>query len=254
MNERRDEIGVLARAISDMTAALRLRIDAVEGFAADVAHEIKNPLASLRSALDSLSKVEDPKLRRQLVDIASHDVRRLDRLVTEIADASRVEAEMSRTAFELIDMDELLANVLEARSERGQNDGRTVTLRREGYEPALVMGVPMRLERVIANLLDNAVSFSPPDGAIEVTVFANGGRVETIVCDHGPGIPESEREKVFARFHSVRPEAESFGNHSGLGLAIARTIAEAHEGTLSVCDRADGEPGACLVLDLPSAA
>lgn len=250
MNERRDEIGMLARAISDMTAALRLRIDAVEGFAADVAHEIKNPLASLRSALDSLGRVEDPALRRQLAEIANHDVRRLDRLVTEIADASRVEAEMSRTAFEPIDLDELIANVLEAREERRQNEGRVVALHREGREPALVLGVPMRLERVIANLLDNAVSFSPPGETIEVTVRANGGRVETIVCDRGPGIPDEEREKVFARFHSVRPEEEGFGNHSGLGLAIARTIAEAHDGTLTVRDRADG---ACLVLDLPSA-
>jgi two-component system sensor histidine kinase ChvG len=253
MNERRDEIGRLARAISDMTAALRLRIDAVEGFAADVAHEIKNPLASLRSALDSLGRVEEPELRRQLAEIANHDVRRLDRLVTEIADASRVEAEMSRTAFEPIDLDELIANVLEARGERGQNEGRAIALHREGHEPALVLGVPMRLERVIANLLDNAVSFSPPDETIEVTVRASGGRVETVVCDRGPGIPDEEREKVFARFHSVRPEEEGFGNHSGLGLAIARTIAEAHDGTLAVRDRADGATGACLALDLPSA-
>jgi two-component system sensor histidine kinase ChvG len=253
MNERRDEIGMLARAISDMTAALRQRIDAVEGFAADVAHEIKNPLASLRSALDSLGKVEDPELRRQLAEVANHDVRRLDRLVTEIADASRVEAEMSRTIFEPIDLDELVANLLEARDERGQNNGHPVILAREGHEPALVLGVALRLERVIANLLDNAVSFSPPNAKIDVAVRASGGRVETIVCDHGPGIPLEEREKVFARFHSVRPEEESFGNHSGLGLAIARTIAEAHDGSLRVRDRDDETPGACVVLDLPCA-
>ncbi len=253
MNERRDEIGLLARAISDMTAALRQRIDAVEGFAADVAHEIKNPLASLRSALDSLGKVDDPELRRQLTGVANHDVRRLDRLVTEIADASRIEAEMSRAIFEPIDLDELVANVLQAREERGQNDGRTVALHREGHEPAMVLGVPMRLERVIANLLDNAVSFSPPGESIDVTVRASDGRVETSVCDKGPGIPAEERDKVFNRFHSVRPEAESFGDHSGLGLAIARTIAEAHDGTLSVRERAGAMAGACLVLDLPCA-
>jgi two-component system sensor histidine kinase ChvG len=253
MNERRDEIGMLARAISDMTAALRQRIDAVEGFAADVAHEIKNPLASLRSALDSLGKVDDPALRKQLAEVANHDVRRLDRLVTEIADASRVEAEMSRSTFESIDLDALVANLLEAREARGQNDGHKVALTREGHEPAMVLGVPLRLERVIANLLDNAVSFSPPGAIIDVTVRASGGRVETMVCDHGPGIPPEEREKVFTRFHSVRPEAESFGDHSGLGLAIARTIAEAHDGTLSVCERPSGTSGACLVLDLPCA-
>jgi two-component system sensor histidine kinase ChvG len=160
---------------------------------------------------------------------------------------------MSRTAFEPIDLDELIANVLAAREERRQNDGRMVALHREGHEPALVLGVALRLERVIANLLDNAVSFSPPGETIDVTVHASGGRVETIVCDCGPGIPGEEREKVFARFHSVRPEDEGFGNHSGLGLAIARTIAEAHDGTLTVRDRTDGATGACLALDLPSA-
>ncbi len=160
---------------------------------------------------------------------------------------------MSRTVFEPIDLDELIANLLEAREQRGQNDGRPVTLQREGNEPALVLGAALRLERAIANLLDNAVSFSPPGETINVTVRADGGRVEAIVCDLGPGIPAEEREKVFALFHSVRPEAESFGDHSGLGLAIARTIAEAHDGTLSVRDRPDGAVGACLVLDLPAA-
>src|SRR5690606_24268539 len=117
---------------------------------------------------------------------------------------------------------------------------------------ARVQGVPMRLERVFENLLDNAVSFSPPDGTIEVTIRMEGERVRVTVCDEGPGIPESEREKVFARFHTSRPDTE-FGAHSGLGLAIARTIAEAHDGMLSVIDREDGRSGACLVLELPAA-
>jgi two-component system sensor histidine kinase ChvG len=250
--ERRDEIGLLARAISDMTGALRQRIDAVEHFAADVAHEIKNPLASLRSALDSLGRVNDPDLRRQLTAIALHDVKRIDRLVTEIADASRVDAELSRAIFEPVDLERLIAAAIGAREDRGENAGHAIRMERRGPGRAEVLGVPARLERVIDNLLDNAVSFSPPGGSIEVIVTTTTqGRIWVMVCDHGPGIPESERETIFERFHSVRPETEDFGQHSGLGLAIARTIAEAHDGTLSATDRLDGRPGACLVLDLP---
>jgi two-component system sensor histidine kinase ChvG len=235
-----------------MTAALRQRIDAVETFGADVAHEIKNPFASLRSALESLVKVEDPAVRAQLTQIAVHDVRRIDRLVTEIAEASRIDAELSRATFEPIDLAKLVENVARAREERGLNAGRKVEIDRE-RRAARMLGVPLRLERVIENLLDNAVSFSPAEGTIGVKVRREGERIVVSVCDEGPGIPESEREKVFARFHTARPEAEGFGDHSGLGLAIARTIAEAHDGSLRVADRADGKTGACLVLDLPAA-
>jgi two-component system sensor histidine kinase ChvG len=252
MQERGDEIGVLAGAVSDMTAALRQRIDAVEVFGADLAHEIKNPFASLRSAVESLVKVEDPALRAQLLDIARHDVLRMDRLVTEIAEASRIDAELSRATFEPIDLAALIANLVRAREDRGLNAGRTVEMTCEA--PATrVLGVPLRIERVIENLLDNAVTFSPEGGRIEVCVRAVDGRVSASVCDEGPGIPEGEREKVFARFHSVRPETEGFGDHSGLGLAIARTIAEAHDGSLRVSERPDGHSGACLVLELPAA-
>lgn len=253
MPDRRDEIGALARAVSDMTAALRHRIDAVEHFAADVAHEIKNPLASLRSAVESLAKVDEPSLRSQLTAIAEHDIRRIDRLVTEISDASRVDAEISRATFERIDLGELAAAIITAREDRSENDGRQIRLHPPGA-PALVMGVPLRIERIVENLLDNAVSFSPPGGIIDVTIERDeDGRVVLSVCDEGPGIPEEAREKVFQRFHSVRPDAEAFGDHSGLGLAIARTIAEAHDGTLEARDRPDGQRGACLVLGLPAA-
>ena len=252
MQRRGDEIGVLARAVSDMTAALRQRIDAVETFGADVAHEIKNPFASLRSALESLVKVEDPALRAQLTEIAVHDVRRIDRLVTEIAEASRIDAELSRATFEAIDLSRLIENVIKAREDRGLNAGRKVEIDRE-KRAARVLGVPLRIERVIENLLDNAVSFSPPEGMVTVRVRREEDHVAVTVCDEGPGIPESEREKVFARFHTARPESEEFGSHSGLGLAIGRTIAEAHSGSLTVADRADGRSGACLVLELPAA-
>ena len=249
--ERHDEIGLLARAVADMTGALRHRIDAVESFAADVAHEIKNPLASLRSAIDSLGKVEDAELRKQLTQIAAHDVRRIDRLVSEISEASRIDAELSRATFEPVDVAALVANVIERREARGENGTCRIELTRERGS-TVVLGVPLRLERVIENLIDNAVSFSPAEGTIAVRITRHDDTVETEVCDQGPGIAPEAREKVFTRFHSLRPEAEDFGTHSGLGLAIGRTIAEAHDGTLVVADPERGT-GACLVLTLPAA-
>ncbi|WP_338468500.1 ATP-binding protein [Novosphingobium sp. ZN18A2] len=251
--ERGDEIGLLARAFSDMTAALRQRIDAVESFAADVAHELKNPLASLRSAVDTMDKVEDPDLRRQLVGIAAHDVQRIDRLITEIADASRIDAELSRATFEPVDLAALAARLVGARSARGLSDDAPQIRFRRGPGAAIVAGDAARLERVLENLLDNAVSFSPPGGEVAVLVAGGDAGVQLTVTDEGPGIPMAEREKVFDRFHSVRPPDEAFGSHSGLGLAIARTIATAHDGTLDIADRADGRSGTCMVLTLPAA-
>ncbi|MEM6857691.1 MAG: HAMP domain-containing sensor histidine kinase [Pseudomonadota bacterium] len=250
--QRSDEIGLLARAVSDMTGALRQRIDAVDSFAADVAHEIKNPLASLRSAIESLPRVEDPALRRELTEIATHDVRRIDRLVSEISDASRIDAEMSRATLERIDLGDLVRAIIGSREHRAENQDHRIELETIGFA-AQVMGVGARLERVVENLLDNAVSFSPPDAPIEVRIDNDGECVTLTVSDHGPGIPEDSREKVFKRFHSVRPDEEDFGNHSGLGLAIARAIAEAHDGSLAACSRSDGLPGTRLRLRIPSA-
>ena len=249
--QRSDEIGLLARAVSDMTAALRQRIDAVDSFAADVAHEIKNPLASLRSAIEALPRVEDPALRTELIQIATHDVRRIDRLVSEISDASRIDAEMSRATLDRIDMADLARAIIGGRENRAENEGRRIEITTSGFA-AKVLGVGARLERVIENLLDNAVSFSPEGAPIEVTVDNDGTWVTLTVSDHGPGIPAEARDKVFQRFHSIRPEQEDFGNHSGLGLAIARTIAEAHDGSLTAIDRPDGKDGACLRLRLPA--
>jgi two-component system sensor histidine kinase ChvG len=252
--ERRDEIGLLARAVSDMTTALRHRIDAVETFAADVAHEIKNPLASLRSALESLEKVEDLTLRRQLSGIAAHDVQRIDRLVTEISEASRIDAELSRTQFGPVDLLTLALTLVAARDGRGENGQCRVVVDPDGAGPFEALGDAARLERVLENLLDNAVSFSPPGGAIEVRLERGEDSVTLAVSDEGPGIPPEAREQVFERFHSLRPSGEDFGSHSGLGLAIGRTIAEAHDGILEARNRPDGRPGACLVLELPAVA
>ena len=255
--DRGDEIGLLARAFSDMTNALRQRIDAVESFAADVAHELKNPLASLSSALESMDKVEDPDLRRQLAAIATHDVRRIDRLITEIADASRIDAELSRATFAPLDLAALAGQVVGQRGARQgalQLDAARVALYFvRGDGPTVVFGDALRLERVLDNLLDNAVSFSPTGGEVDVTVWGHDERVFLSVADNGPGVPAAERDKVFERFQSVRPEDEAFGAHSGLGLAIARTIAEAHDGSLTISDRPDRRAGACIVLELPQA-
>ena len=252
--ERGDEIGLLARALSDMSGALRRRIDAVESFAADVAHEIKNPLASLRSAVESLDKVKDEGLRAELTRIAAHDVQRIDRLVTEIAEASRIDAELSRTQFVPVDLHALAEALLSARDERGENRGCQLRLASHGGGPWDVQGDGAQLARVLENLIDNAVSFSPQSGEVRVLFERDEDRILLSVIDQGPGIPPEARTKVFDRFHSLRPAEEDFGKHSGLGLAIARTIVEAHDGTLTATDRPDGLPGACLVLALPALA
>lgn len=249
--ERGDEIGLLARALSDMTAALRQRMDAVESFAADVAHEIKNPLASLRSALDTLERVDDPALRDQLSAIAAHDVQRIDRLVTEIAEASRIDAELSRTTLVPVDLLALAEALVGAREARGGNRDCQVAVIARGLVAPVVAGDAARLERVLQNLIDNAVSFSPQGGRIEIVVATGESEVTLEVRDEGPGIAPASREKVFERFHSLRPDAEDFGQHSGLGLAIARTIVAGHDGTLTAEDPLPGQRGARLVLRMP---
>ncbi len=253
--DRRDEIGQLARAISDMASALRARIDAGEQFAADVTHELKNPLASLRSAIETLDRVDDPGLRAQLMGIAAEDVQRLDRLVTDIAEASRLDAQLSRTRFETVDLGELIEAIIETRRQRAGPDMPQIALARPRAGTATVPGVRAQLARVIENLLDNALSFSPADGVVRFSATCAGTEVVLRVEDDGPGVPLDKREEIFRRFHSLRPDAhESFGLHSGLGLAIARTIVNAHDGTITAEDRENGIAGACFEVRLPAAA
>ncbi|KAB7644937.1 sensor histidine kinase [Polymorphobacter fuscus] len=249
--ERRDEIGALARALSDMSIALRLRIDATEAFAADVAHELKNPLASLRSAVDTLESVEAPALRARLLAVIRDDVGRLDRLISDIADASRLDAELSRTRFEPVDLGALAAGLVAAYHTAGLPSDLSIGYAEPG-QPALVRGAPARLAQVLRNLIDNALSFSPPGGHVQVTVAADNGRVRLSVADTGPGVPRENRADVFQRFYSQRPEAEDFGRHSGLGLSIAGAIIEAHGGSIGVEDAPGG--GALFTVALPATA
>jgi two-component system sensor histidine kinase ChvG len=251
--ERRDEIGLLARALSDMSHALRQRIDATDAFAADVSHELKNPIASLRSALDGLGTVTQPDLQAQLLAIAKDDVRRLDRLVTDIAEASRIDAQLSRTRFVPLDLGLLIDGLVTAREARGVERGVRLAFARPRRDVAVVMGEEQRLLRVIENLLNNAISFSPDEGLVRIDATVADGEVLISVEDEGPGVPKHERETVFRRFHSVRPEGEQFGKHSGLGLAIARSIVEGHQGRVSIGDRDDKQSGAKFIVHLPLA-
>lgn len=253
MPERRDEIGQLARALSDMSGALRSRIDATEAFAADVSHEIKNPLASLRSALEGVGTVKKPELQKQLLDVANDDVRRIDRLINDISEASRVDAELARTKFDRVDIGKMLDSLLASRESRDQAKPVKIAYARPGSGVAIVMGDDGRLERVFSNILDNAVSFSPPDGLIEISATRDADEVIVQIEDEGPGVAPPQRSKIFTRFHSDRPDDEAFGRHSGLGLAIAKTIIEGHEGDISVIDKPGGGPGACFEIRLPRA-
>jgi two-component system sensor histidine kinase ChvG len=249
---RRDEIGLLARALHDMTQSLRQRIDSTEAFAADVTHELKNPLASLRSAVDTLERVDDPALRRQLLDVVRDDVARLDRLVVDIAETSRLDAELSRARFESVDLGTLIESMLpmwEGRSDAGVE----IAFARPRTGTAVVQGEEARLARLIDNVVDNAISFSPPGGLVEIRATEAQGEVSISIEDEGPGVDAQAREVIFNRFHSIRPD-EDFGRHSGLGLAIARAIAEGHGGRIEVEDRHDGRAGARFVVRFPGAA
>ncbi len=250
-NQRRDEIGQLARALSDMTLTLRDRIDATEAFAADVAHEIKNPLASLSSAVDTFGRVSDPALQAQLLDVIRADVGRIDRLITDIADASRLDAELSRSRFECVDLAAAVDRLVAGYRTAGLPRGVSVTFARP---PGVVevWGDAGRLAQVARNLIDNAASFAPPDSVVAVAVARHGPRVVLTVDDDGPGVPPENRDDIFRRFYSERPANEDFGRHSGLGLAIARTIVDAHDGTIVVAD-APASRGARFVVTLAAA-
>ena len=236
--QRRDEIGHLSGAIRDMTAALYSRIDAIEAFAADVSHELKNPLTSLRSAVETLSFVKTNEQRQKLIDIVKHDVKRLDRLITDISDASRLDAELARNEQQAVDVVRLLTTIVDLSNETRKEDQAEIVFDTArlpaGLDPVtgyVVLGHDSRLGQVVRNLLDNARSFTAPGTRINVRLRRVGPEIEFRVDDQGPGISPDNLVRIFERFYTDRPQA-SFGSNSGLGLSISKQIVEAHKGRI----------------------
>jgi two-component system, OmpR family, sensor histidine kinase ChvG len=258
---RRDEIGHLSGALREMTDSLYNRIEAIERFAADVAHELKNPLTSLRSAVETLPLARNDNSRARLLAVIEHDVRRLDRLISDISDASRLDAELQRQDVAPVDMRRLL-NTLVTVSNETRHNNVDVQVRFEGtsFDTFAVPGHDSRLGQVISNLLSNACSFSPEGGTVHVTCRrVRGNEVEVIVDDEGQGIRSDALERIFERFYTDRPH-QGFGQNSGLGLSISKQIVEAHGGKIWAENRigeADSsvEPpvlGARFVVRLPA--
>jgi two-component system sensor histidine kinase ChvG len=235
--QRRDEIGDLSGNLREMTSALYSRIEAIESFAADVAHELKNPLTSLRSAVETLPLAKTESSRSRLLGVLKHDVQRLDRLISDISDASRLDAELQRQEAAPVDLNKLLVAVVAVATEIQREDGVTVTLAFEGSPRIFrVQGHDSRLSQVINNLIDNARSFSPPGGEVRVTCRRSGREILITVDDDGPGIRPDAIEKIFERFYTDRPQ-QNFGQNSGLGLSISKQIVEAHDGRLLAQNR-----------------
>ena len=259
LGDRKDEIGHLARVVSDMTNALYKRMEAIETFAADVAHELKNPLTSLRSAVETLPIARTEEQRQRLLAVIKHDVRRLDRLISDISDASRLDAELAREATEPVDLSRILETVVAIARETRVANKRQIQLSLEpgrfGKDAFLMLGHDSRLGQVFNNLIDNALSFSSPEGEIRIRARREPGRIVVTVDDDGPGIRAENMESIFERFYTDRPESDDFGQNSGLGLAITRQIVEAHRGTITAENRIapDGRiEGARFTVCLPT--
>ena len=243
---RNDEIGELAVSLAEMTEALWLRMDAIESFASDVAHEIKNPLTSLRSAVETTARLKDPEQQRKLMAIIQEDVIRLDRLISDISDASRLDAELSRSEAEPVDIGAMLTMLVDLHN---ATDKSGVRMRMEAIDPdngpLTVNGIEIRLAQVFRNLFTNASSFSGPGSSIAVIISREDGWITIDIDDEGPGLPPGKEEAIFERFYTQRRESEKFGTHSGLGLSISRQIVDAHGGQLTGTNRT-GPDGAIL--------
>jgi two-component system sensor histidine kinase ChvG len=253
--KREDEIGVLARDLQTAARALWARIDANERFAADVAHELRNPLTSVRSAIETLRRIEDPVKQRRLLAIIADDAVRMDRLINDIADSSRVDAELSRTVAQPVDVAPILDALGELHAATREEDDPTLEIEAPA-EGLIVRGVEGRIVQVFRNLIGNAVSFSPKGGHVVLRARPTGQMVEFIVEDEGPGIPDGKLESIFDRFYSERPRGERFGQHSGLGLSISRQIVEGLRGRIGAENRRDANGaviGARFIVRLPAA-
>lgn len=252
LTDRHDEIGDLSLALREMTAGLAARLDSIERFAADVAHELKNPLTSLRSAIETAQMVKEKGDRDKLMSIIMHDLQRLDRLISDISAASRLDAELSREDMGLVDLRPLLSNLAdsyESPLQRVRHDdpqNKRVILNLPGPEEVMIVqGIEGRMAQVFRNLIDNALSFTPPGASVTLRTERDphNRQWKVMVEDQGPGIPDAKLKAIFDRFYSERPEGEAFGKHSGLGLSIARQIVDAHRGRI-YAENIEDETGA----------
>ncbi|WP_420434799.1 stimulus-sensing domain-containing protein [Hyphobacterium sp.] len=253
---RRDEIGELGEALRSMTAALYDRMDAIEQFAADVAHELKNPLTSIRSAAEILPRAKSADQRDKLLAVIASDVRRMDRLITDIARASRLDAELAREDVGQVDLVNLIGDTVSS-YETALASGPAVVFETT-LESGPVEGRAAPIGQVIRNLIDNALTFSPADGRVTIRLSLEAGdELAITVDDEGPGIPPESLETIFKRFYTERPQGAEFGSHSGLGLAIARQIVRVHGGDIRAENRTDADgkiAGARFVVTFPRAA
>lgn len=261
-SDRQDEIGNLSIAVRDMTNALYARIEAIESFAADVSHELKNPLTSLRSAVETLPLAKNDTSRSRLMDIIQHDVRRLDRLITDISDASRLDAELAREDAGTVDLKKFITDLVDV-SRTATRNKKTVEIEfkvakpPQGVKGYFVAGHDLRIGQVITNLIENARSFVPEERGHITISLARAGKVNIItIDDNGPGIRADNIDRIFERFYTDRPAGEAFGQNSGLGLSISRQIVEAHGGTLTAENIPGTKPGeikgARFVVTLPA--
>jgi two-component system sensor histidine kinase ChvG len=244
MSKRGDEIGELSLVLRDMTKALHDRMDTIERFAADVSHEIKNPLTSLRSAVETVSRIKDEDKRQKLMDVIHHDVQRLDRLISDISNASRLDAELSRDEMEKVDLYALMLRLQDAykkpmsrvkKSESKSNDDFEKTVIEVLFpqdKTFFIAGNEERLSQVFGNIISNALSFSPEDGKIKIIAKKENEDILISIEDQGTGIPENKIETIFDRFYTERPGHEAYGSHSGLGLSISKQIIDAHNGEI----------------------
>ncbi|MCG8271462.1 sensor histidine kinase [Aquamicrobium sp. NLF2-7] len=251
-SDRQDEIGNLSVAVRDMTNALYARIDAIESFAADVSHELKNPLTSLRSAVETLPLAKSEASRERLLEVIQHDVRRLDRLITDISDASRLDAELAREDADSVDLKKFITDLV-AVSREASGHKKPVDIRLHvadlpaGFKGYRVSGHELRLGQVITNLIENARSFVPEEhGVVSISLARKGNSNVITIDDNGPGIRPDAVERIFERFYTDRPSSEAFGQNSGLGLSISRQIVEAHGGTLTAGNIPADKPGEVL--------
>jgi two-component system sensor histidine kinase ChvG len=239
-----------------MTEALWQRMDAIERFAADVAHEIKNPLTSLRSAVETVSRIEDPDQQKKLMSIILDDIQRLDRLISDISDASRLDAELSRAKMAPVNLNGLLETLVDLHNVTIDEHGINLNLIRENTGELIIFGLEDRIVQVFRNLIGNAVSFSPDNASITLRVSTEEALVKICVEDEGPGLTPGTEESIFDRFYQERPDREKFGTHSGLGLSISKQIIDVHGGEISAqnsLNEAAEITGACFIVRLPQA-